>query len=190
MITSTILYLYSFKEEPNSPLHMQTVLQKNNGFTLIELTAVVVLLGILAVTALPRFVDTSEEAKKASAVALYAAFRSTASQLKMQWLAQNNPTSINLGTETIEFSSAGNPIASVTGANGCIELWQEILIDPPALGIFTGATTTFDWTVFNYGSICLYFNQQQRAYGAISTGTPFFIYTPDSTSSPFFDMNF
>lgn len=135
-------------------------MQKSRGFSLIELTIVIVVLGILAVTALPRFLDVTEEAQNASVQGMSGGFSSGVMMARAQWEAQGRGT-VN-GTNSVLYDGArlylttptraeqeagllspGYPLdtaasGSPTGNPGsltaqrCLNLWNGLLQNPPA----------------------------------------------------------
>jgi MSHA pilin protein MshA len=91
---------------------------KHNGFTLIELIIVIVILGILAVTAAPKFIDISTDATIAKLQGMQGALRSGTKLIYAKALIQDKVSAddtITVGTATIALHS-GYPTGIFNGA--------------------------------------------------------------------------
>lgn len=99
------------------------------GFTLVELIIVIVLLGILASVALPRFLDISGEAHSASVSGSAGAVASALTIAHAKWLASGRPTSAapitgldltNSGNQDTGFNASGWPNAANAGGSDIV----------------------------------------------------------------------
>ncbi|MFW7524588.1 prepilin-type N-terminal cleavage/methylation domain-containing protein [Vibrio ostreicida] len=75
------------------------MVSKQTGFSLVELIVVIVVVGLLAVAALPRFLDVTDEAKKASIEGVAGGFATGVLSARAQWEAEARP-SVSVSTET------------------------------------------------------------------------------------------
>ncbi|MCG9680993.1 type II secretion system GspH family protein [Vibrio sp. Isolate23] len=109
-------------------------MKKQGGFTLIELVVVIVILGILAVTAAPRFLNLQGDAREASLQGLRGAMQGAAGIVYGKAAIDGSETSssavnVTAGSTTVS-TIFGYPVASSAGIGaavaGLAEDWDEI----------------------------------------------------------------
>ncbi|KMT66028.1 prepilin-type N-terminal cleavage/methylation domain-containing protein [Catenovulum maritimum] len=114
-------------------------MKKAQGFTLIELIIVIVILGILAVTAAPKFIDIQDDAHKSVASSIQGSVYSISNMVHAKSLIAGNNTSASANV-------------SVNGSNVAIEYGYparqsiEGLMELPAGWTDTSSGTTYTAT--------------------------------------------
>jgi MSHA pilin protein MshA len=117
--------------------------QIQKGFTLIELIVVIVILGILAATALPKFSDLSNDARWASAQAAMGAVQSAANIVYATALVRNVTASATGATVTINGATINLAYGYPDTSAGGIQSAANILAANYQIGAADNATQTF-----------------------------------------------
>lgn len=131
-------------------------MKQQKGFTLIELVVVIVILGVLAAVALPRFMNATSDAHSAAVSGTGGALAAGVALVRSQWelnRVKGNDTTPNLdvtgfGDGLVDVSAKGWPMAddaastlTVPGsADRCKQVWDAVL-QGSAPTVATGGTT-------------------------------------------------
>lgn len=99
------------------------------GFTLIELVVVIVILGILAAFAIPRFINISTEARVSAINGLAGSLRSTSALLHGMSLAKSNPATLSLEGKTITMVNGYPAGTNVNGIGDAMNSLDGFTID-------------------------------------------------------------
>ncbi len=136
-------------------------MKRQGGFTLIELVVVIVILGILAVTAAPRFMNLQDDARKSTIQGLKGAMDGALGIVYGKAAIQGieaNPTGTVEDIATVYGYPAATSAALGAAVNGLSEDWT----------VLTGGTNgTITYGIEKYTGSCVKYTQATS--GAIAT---------------------
>lgn len=138
-------------------------MKKQQGFTLIELVIVVIILGFLAAAAIPRFLDAADDAKDAAVEGVAGGFASAVGMVRAEWELAGRPSITGNGVNgdviydgvRLELTPNGYPGDTVGGIStndpttgtaipieGCKDVFDSILQSSPTSVLITD--TSYD----------------------------------------------
>ncbi|OYV74668.1 MAG: hypothetical protein B7Z66_15725 [Chromatiales bacterium 21-64-14] len=135
-------------------------MRNEEGFTLIELVIVIVILGILAATALPRFINVTTDAYQAAVAGTAGGLSSGVSLAHALWLARGQASPIAMEGANVAMTTSGWP--SVASPTDCVNnVWNGVMQNPPNASTVAGA----DYSATLNGTVCTFSYQKYQVGG-------------------------
>ncbi|WP_351074688.1 type II secretion system protein [Shewanella sp. CAL98-MNA-CIBAN-0140] len=177
---------------------------KQQGFSLIELVIVIVILGLLAATAIPRFLNVTDDAEDASVDGVAGGIATAVSFVRAQWEVDGRRnTSVLLDGTSVSLDKrfgfpTGTTNTSATGMTNatCKEVFDSVLQNAPRNLIYNldarqqrytvrmlngvgGSSTSIDGLNINNLDLCVYHQVASLALNQNGVPSP----APDLTTA-------
>jgi len=120
---------------------------KQQGFTLVELVVVIVILGVLAATALPRFINVTNDARIAAVNGIAGGLRSSVGAIQARYFATGTLTATTVTTADLTSvtvnAGTGIPTGVVGGIAAAMGCESATACNGVTLDLTTPAATTW-----------------------------------------------
>jgi MSHA pilin protein MshA len=120
--------------------------KQQSGFTLVELVVVIVVLGLLAATALPKYINITNDARRSSVEGVAGGLRAAAALGQAQYVVNGDATAttISMGASTVtvlqestNLGNGGRPAASAVGIQTAMPDPSGFIVDLTVAGSVT-----------------------------------------------------